>query len=279
MGLEELVSKSIYVLREAAAKFKKPCILWSTGKDSTTTLSLCREAFFGEVPFPVLHIDTGWKFPEIYEFRDKLADEWKLDLRIVKHPQSGKLHPSKVGHLKCCHTLKTLALRDYLEKEGFDAVIVSIRRDEHYIRMVERVFSPRDREFRWRHGENPFVYEQDVELWDIYPSDFGEGVSHVRIHPLLHWTEIEVWEYVKARKLPFNPLYRADYVEEKYGWKGKRFRSLGCMPCTKPIDSNASTIDEIIRELQETREPERRGRVQDKEAEEIMRRLRALGYM
>ena len=287
-NIEDLIQNSIFILREAKAQFKHICILWSTGKDSTSLLSLCREAFFGKVPFPVLHIDTGKKFEEIYEFRDRLAEEWDLDLRIVKHPLAGKLSPDQVGHLQCCNTLKTQALKQYLEKEGFDAVIVSIRRDEHYMRMVERTFSPRDKDFRWKHlrpkregeaGDSPFIYEQDAELWNIYRADFTQEISHFRVHPLLHWTELEVWLYVKARNLPYNPLYRADYVEQKYGWKNKRFRSLGCKPCTTPIDSSASTIDEIIQELKTTRTPERVGRVQDKEEEEVMRRLRALGYM
>lgn len=276
--LERLVEKSIYILREVKAQFDKPCILWSTGKDSTTMLDLCRKAFFGEVPFPVLHIDTGWKFEEIYEFRDRIAREWNLDLRIVKHPLVGKLHPDQVGHLKCCSTLKTEALRNYVEKEGFDAIIVSIRRDEHYMREPERVFSPRDKNWRWKHirekderiGDSPFVVEQDVELWEIYRKDFVD-VSHVRIHPLLHWTELDVWLYVKKQNLPVNPLY--------FSRDGKRYRSLGCKPCTTPIPSEAKNVDEIIEELKSTRVPERVGRIQDKEREEVMRRLRALGYM
>jgi len=166
--LDRLVNTGIYILRETKAQFKNPCVLWSTGKDSTTTISLCREAFFGEVPFPVVHIDTGWKFKEIYEFRDRLAKEWNLKLIVAKSPLAGKINPTfrNVTYEKCCHQLKTLALKEAIEKHGFDVVIVSIRRDEHYMRGLERVSSPRDKNFRWRflhkkggkeEGDAPFV--------------------------------------------------------------------------------------------------------------------------
>jgi len=287
--LEKLVDTSVYILRETEAQFKKPCILWSTGKDSTTMLSLIRESFFGEVPWDVVHIDTGWKFPEIYEFRDKTAKEWNLPLVIAKSPLAGRMKPEFNGitHAKCCQKLKTEVLRRIIERKGYDAVIVSIRRDEHYMRNLERISSPRDKKFRWNFlrtkkrsekGDAPFEPLQDTELWDLYASDFGE-VHHVRRHPMLHWSELDVWEYIKSRGLPYNPLYRADYVAEAYPeFKGKRFRSLGCKTCTFPICSEASQIDEIIAEIQTTRVPERSGRAQDKEKEQVMRKLRALGY-
>jgi sulfate adenylyltransferase subunit 2 len=283
--LKELIEKSIFILREAKAQFNNLAVLWSTGKDSTVMLDLCRKAFFGNIPFPVIHIDTGYKFDEIYEFRDKINKLWNLNLKIIKDPESGILNPNNVGHFECCHRLKTLTLKKFIEKENIDGLIVSIRRDEHYMRMVERVFSPRDKDFRWKHlkikkeksGDSPFIYEQDAELWNIYRKDFVNG--HIRIHPLLHWTELDIWKYIQKENLPVNPLYFANYVEKKYGWKNKRFRSLGCKLCTKPVDSSASSIEEIIKELEKTDVPERSGRCQDKEREQIMRRLRSLGYL
>jgi sulfate adenylyltransferase subunit 2 len=281
MKLEELVGKSIFILRETKAQFKNPVVLWSTGKDSTLTLSLCRDAFFGEVPFPVLHIDTGWKFPVMYEFRDRLTKEWNLDLIVEKSEKAGLIVPSSgIDHEECCHTLKTEVLRTTIEKYGFDAVIVSIRRDEHYIRNLERVSSPRDSKFRWKllrkknegeEGDAPYESLQNVELWDNLQKDFGDDCHHVRRHPILHWTEIDVWKYIEERNIPTNPLY--------FSRSGKRYRSLGCYPCTVPIESKASTIQEIISELGITKVEERSGRSQDKEAEQVMRKLRAMGYM
>jgi len=287
--LEKLVDTSVYILRETGAQFKNPCVLWSTGKDSTVMLSLIRESFFGEVPWDIVHIDTGWKFPEIYEFRDKISKEWNLPLVVAKSPLSGKINPNlnSISHRECCQKLKTDVLRSIIEQEGYDAVVVSIRRDEHYMRNFERVSSPRDKKFRWNllrrkkkdeEGDSPFLPLQDTELWDLYVSDFGE-VHHVRRHAILHWSEIDVWEYIENRKLPYNPLYRADYVAEAYPeFKGKRFRSLGCKTCTFPICSEASEVDEIITEIKITKVPERSGRAQDKEKEQVMRKLRALGY-
>ncbi len=276
--MRELVSKSEYILREARSSFRNPAVLWSTGKDSTCMLSLIRN-LFGEVPFPVVHLDTGRKFPEIYEFRDKLSAEWGLDLIVARNEEAmGRVSPRK--HLECCNALKTETLKQVLRKHGFDALIMSIRRDEHYMRNLERFFSPRDEEFRWHIvkpkepgevGDAPFESLQNVELWDLYQTDFGEGCSHVRVHPMLHWTELDVWRYTKKENLPVNPLY--------FSRDGKRFRSLGCMPCTTPIQSGASDMDEIISELETTRIPERSGRAQDKEREETMRKLRSLGYM
>ncbi|UCC58224.1 MAG: phosphoadenosine phosphosulfate reductase family protein [Candidatus Bathyarchaeum sp.] len=281
MKLEELVEKSIFILRETKDQFKNPVILWSTGKDSTLTLSLCRDAFFGEVPFPVLHIDTGWKFPVMYKFRDQLAKEWNLDLIEEKSEKAGLMSPSKeIDHKKCCQTLKTDVLKKAIEKHGFDSVVVSIRRDEHYMMNPERVSSPRDKDFRLRFlrkkeegegGDAPFESLQNVELWDKLQKDFGEDLHHVMRHPILHWNENDVWRYTEERNIPVNPLY--------FSSNGKRFLSLGCYPCTVPVESKASTIQEIISEFDTTRINERSGRSQDKEAEQIMRKLKELGYM
>jgi sulfate adenylyltransferase subunit 2 len=294
IDLNELEEKSIFIIREAYAQFKRLAVLWSTGKDSTTTLWLCRKSFFGKIPFPVIHIDTSYKFPEIYEFRDRIAKEWKLKLIIARNEEALKkgTSPKTTSCFNCCTALKTEALKQVIKKYKFDALILSIRRDEHAMRNVERYFSPRDKEFKWhiirpkspeemKEGDAPFVSLQPAELagWDLYWSDFGPNVDHVRVHPLLHWREIDVWRYIKREKIPVNPLYFAKYVEKAYALKNKRFRSLGCEPCTIPIDSNANTIDEIIKELETTEIEERSGRAQDKEDKEMMRKLRSLGYM
>jgi len=263
--INELEKKSIAVIREAKAQFKNLAVLWSTGKDSTTTLWLCKKAFFGKIPFPVIHIDTGCKFPEIYEFRDKIAKEWNFDLIVARNNKAIKegMSPEK-GRFECCTTLKTEALRNLIEEEKFDALILSIRRDEHGIRAKERYFSPRNREFQWDYINQP------AEMWDLYVKP-AEDYSHMRVHPILHWTELNVWQYVKQEKLPINPLYFAK--------NGKRYRSLGCKPCTVPVPSNAKTVDEIVEELKKSKTLERAGRSQDKEKAYMMQKLRSLGYM
>jgi sulfate adenylyltransferase subunit 2 len=295
-NIEILVKKSIYIVREANAQFDNPCVLWSTGKDSTVMLNIIREAFLGKIPWDVYHIDTGWKFPEIYNFRDEIARKWDLKLKISSSELAGKINPTKrdikITHQKCCQKLKTDMLRALIETNDYDAVVTSIRRDEHYMRNIERVASPRDKQFRWRflrektkdeEGDAPFESLQDTQLWDLIESDFGKDTHHVRIHPFLTnppWTEKDVWEYIKLRDLPYNPLYRADYVGKKYPeWEGKRFRSLGCYTCTTPIPSKASTVDEILSELEKTEIGERSGRAQDKESEQVMRKLRSMGYI
>lgn len=271
--LDKLEERSIFVIREAKAQFKNPVVMWSTGKDSTACIWLCKKAFMGKLPFPVLHIDTSYKFPQMYEFRDRLAKDWNLDLIVAKNEEALKdgMGPEE-GRGVCCNKLKTDMLKKVIEERGFDAVFVAIRRDEHGIRAKERYFSPRDKKFEWDFKNQP------TETWDLFSHVFKEA-SHVRIHPILHWTETDVWNYVKKEKMPWNPLYSAKKVEKLFGWKGKRFRSLGCQPCTTPVNSTASTIDEIIEELKTTKEPERSGRAQDKEKAYMMEKLRALGYM
>ena len=263
--LSNLERKSITIIREAKAQFKKIACLWSMGKDSTTALWLCKKAFFGKVPFPVIHIDTSYQFPEMYEFRERIAKEWNLDLIIAQNKEALRkgMSPEK-GKLACCTQLKTEALKEIIRKEGFDALILAIRRDEHGIRAKERYFSPRDEEFRWRYTDQP------AEMWDLYVKP-SEDFSHMRVHPMLHWTELDVWLYVKREKIPVNPLY--------FARNGMRYRSLGCVPCTVPVPSNASTIDEIIEEITTTKIPERAGRAQDKEKAYMMQKLRSLGYM
>ena len=263
--ITDLEKRSISIIREAKAQFKNPAVLWSTGKDSTVAVWLCKKAFFGKIPFPVIHIDTGYKFPEMYEFRDKVSKEWNLNLVIAKNEEAAKkgIAPKK-GRLDCCTLLKTEALKILLRKEKYDALILAIRRDEHGIRAKERFYSPRDEEFKWNYAD------QAAELWDLYVKP-SEDFSHMRVHPILHWTELNMWEYVQQENLPCNPLYFAK--------DGKRYRSLGCMPCTVPIPSKANTIDAIVEELKSSTTSERAGRAQDKEKAYMMQKLRSLGYM
>jgi sulfate adenylyltransferase subunit 2 len=263
--LNELENKSIYIIREAYAEFKKPAVLWSVGKDSTVCLWLCRKAFLGEIPFPVIHIDTSYKFKEMYSFRDKIAKEWGFELLVAENKEALKQGVGpKTGKLECCTQLKTQALMEFIGERGFDALILAIRRDEHGIRAKERYFSPRDQDFKWNYKDQP------LEMWDQYQS-ITEEKTHTRVHPILHWRELDVWEYVQQENIPINPMYLAR--------NGKRYRSLGCEPCTLPIESNASTIDEIVEELRTTKIAERSGRAQDKEKSFTMQKLRALGYM
>jgi sulfate adenylyltransferase subunit 2 len=265
LELKDLENRSIYILREAYAEFRKPAVLWSTGKDSTATLWLCKKAFFGKIPFPVIHIDTTYKFKQMYAFRDSLAKEWGMELIIARNEEAIKQGVSpKNGKFECCTRLKTDALKKCLDEYGFDALILAIRRDEHGIRAKERYFSPRDEDFKWNYRDQP------LEMWDQYQS-MTEDKTHTRVHPILHWRELDVWEYVRQEKLPVNPMYFAK--------DGKRYRSLGCEPCTFTIDSDAKTIDEIIEELRVTKIAERSGRAQDKEKAFTMQKLRALGYM
>jgi len=263
--LEELENQSIYIIREGYSRFKKIALLWSVGKDSTTLLWLARKAFFGKIPFPVIHLDTGYKFKEIYRFRDKYAKKWKLDLIISKNKKALEKGMSpKKGKLVCCTELKTNNLKNLIRKKRFEALYLAIRRDEHGIRAKERFFSPRDINFFWDYKNQP------AELWEQYKSRVKEK-EHLRIHPLLGWREIDIWEYIKKENIPVVSLYFAK--------NGKRYRSIGCFPCCQPIDSDADTIDKIIKELKTTRISERAGRAQDKESDYIMEKLRSLGYM
>lgn len=257
--LNKIEEKSIFVIREANSKFKNMAALWSMGKDSTAMLALARKAFLGKIPFPVIHIDNGIDFPESYAFREYLTKKWKMDLIVAKSEIK-----EEISGFSCCGANKTVELKKIMKEHGFDALIVSIRRDEHGIRAKERTFSPRDKNFKWNYKN------QQAELWNNYASKFDD-TSHIRVHPLLDWNEIDIWAYLKKEKVPMNPLYFAK--------NGYRYRSLGCTHCTVPLKSNADTIDKIIAELRGTKVEERSGRQQDKEKEFIMQKLRALGYM
>jgi sulfate adenylyltransferase subunit 2 len=257
--LNELEERSIFIMREAKSKFKNVAALWSMGKDSTTMLALARKAFLGKVPFPVIHIDNGIDFPETYAFREYLAKKWNLDLIVAK----SQIKPEMSG-FACCGENKTVALKKLMAERGFDALIVSIRRDEHGIRAKERYVSPRDTDFKWDYKN------QRAEMWDDYASK-GDTKGHVRVHPLLDFNEIDIWSYIKKEKVPINPLY--------YSRNGYRYRSLGCTHCTSKVKSSAKSIDDIISELETTETEERAGRDQDKEKAYVMERLRSLGYM
>ncbi|MBN2018763.1 MAG: sulfate adenylyltransferase subunit 2 [Sedimentisphaerales bacterium] len=263
--LDKLENQSIFIIREAYSQFRDVAMLWSIGKDSTCLLWLARKAFFGQIPFPVLHIDTTYKFREIYQFRDKYAKEWNLNLIVAKNEQavSAGMGPKK-GKFLCCNELKTVALKQAIAKYKFKALYLGIRRDEHGIRAKERVFSPRDEDFEWDYKNQP------PELWDQYKTKAAEE-EHLRVHPLLGWREIDVWEYVRKENIPVVELYFAK--------NGKRLRSIGCETCCGPIDSEAVTIDKIIEELNTSRISERSGRAQDKEDAYTMQKLRSLGYM
>ncbi len=258
-------SESIYVIREAYARYAKVAVLWSMGKDSTALLWMVRKAFFGSVPFPVVHIDTSYKFPEIYAFRDRLTREWGLDLRIARNEEAlaAGMGPTKGDKFACCNALKTVALKRAIAGMGFEALLLGIRRDEHGVRAKERYFSPRAQDFSWNVGAQP------PELWDLYAT--AEEAAHDRIHPLLHMTELDIWRYVRREGIPVNPLYLAR--------DGRRFRSIGCAPCCASVPSTAATVDEIVAELESSRESERAGRAQDKESAFTMQKLRSLGYM
>lgn len=264
--LEQLENQSIFIIREAFHKFNRMALLWSMGKDSTTMLWLCYKAFLGKIPFPVVHIDTGYKFKEMYEFRDQWAKKWNLELVVVKNEQAiqAGMGPEAGSKLDCCHALKTEALQSVIGDLKLDAVLAGIRRDEHGIRAKERYFSPRDQNFQWDYKNQP------MELWSQFETSVEKG-SHYRIHPLLHMDETDIWRYVASEELPTPSLY--------FSRNGYRYRSIGCRPCCRPVKSEAMTTQEIIEEISSSATSERAGRAQDKEDETTMQNLRALGYM
>lgn len=290
--LEKLENISIHILREAYANLKSLGMLWSIGKDSTVLLWLARKAFFGHVPFPLVHIDTSYKIPEMIEYRDRLTREWGLNMIYGMNEEAikeGKTFKNNaVDRITCCRLLKTEALKNTLNGTGpryrfdhkedcykldttgesFTGIIAGIRSDEEGSRSKERYFSPRDKENIWDIGAQP------PEFWNQFNTDFPPN-AHVRIHPLLDWTELNVWEYIKKENIPTVSLY---YDKGE----GKRYRSLGCYPCTFPVDSSAKNVDEIIEELKTgkfSNIPERSGRAQDEEDGGGLETLRRDGYM
>lgn len=290
--LDQLENLSVHILRETYANFKNMCMLWSIGKDSTVLLWLARKAFLGHVPFPLVHIDTSYKIPEMIEYRDRLTAEWRLDMVYGQNKEALKAKQTypdgNADRLTCCKNLKTEALKNTLSgrwpryrfnhslgkyevdnnTEPYTGVIVGARADEEGSRSKERYFSPRDRQNEWD------IAEQPPEFWNQFKTDFAPG-THVRVHPLLDWTELNIWEYIDREKIPTVSLY---YDQGD----GKRYRSLGCYPCTSPIDSTAKNTPEIIEELrggQLANIAERSGREQDKEDGGGLETLRREGYM
>lgn len=290
--LDQLEAQSVYILREAYREFKSLVMLWSIGKDSTVLLWLARKAFFGHVPFPLVHIDTSYKIPEMIKYRDELALKFKLNMIVGQNTQAlaaKNTYPDgKLDRIACCKALKTDALKNTLAGtwprkrlnlktgqyeldtniEPYTGVIVGARADEEGSRSKERYFSPRDRNSDWDVGDQP------PELWNQFKTDFAPG-THVRVHPLLDWTELNIWEYIERESIPITHLYFDQ-------GKGKRYRSLGCYPCTTPVDSTAKNIKEIIEELRSGKFKniaERSGRAQDKEDGGGLETLRKDGYM
>lgn len=261
--LDRLESQSVFVLREARARVRSLGMLWSLGKDSNVMLWLARKAFFGRVPFPVLHIDTGKKFPEMYAMRDRGAREWNLDLRIGSCPPVETIDPTLPPAARSA-ARKTEGLKAMMAEHGFGGILAGIRRDEEAIRAKERVFSPRGATGAWDFADQP------PEFWDLFQVEAPPG-AHVRIHPLLQWREIDIWRYIRREGIPVVDLY--------FARGGKRYRSLGDMDITFPVASEAATVDEVIAELESTRQSERAGRAMDHEAEDSFERLRRDGYM
>ena len=261
--LDDLEAQSVFIFREAFARLKRIALLWSLGKDSNVMVWIARKAFFGRIPFPVLHVDTGKKFPEMYAFRDRYSVEWALDLKIEPCPPLEVIDPTLPPAARSA-ARKTEGLRLALAKYGFDGLIAGIRRDEEPTRAKERVFSPRGREGEWD------VRDQPPEFWDHFNAAPPAG-AHLRVHPILQWTEADIWAYTKREGIPIIPLYLAR--------DGKRYRSLGDADITFPVPSRAATIDAIISELAATKIPERAGRAMDHEAEDAFERLRRNGYL
>ncbi len=293
--LERLEAESIYIFREVAAQFRKPVMLYSIGKDSSVLLHLARKAFApARLPFPLLHIDTTWKFREMIEFRDRTARELGLEL-LVHTNQEGLaqgITPFTHGSAVYTDIMKTAALRQALDKGSFDAAIGGARRDEEKSRAKERVFSVRSAAHRW----DP--KNQRPELWNIYNGRVAPGES-VRVFPLSNWTELDVWDYIAREAIPVVPLYFAKErpVVERDGmlimvddarmklrpgetpekaWV--RFRTLGCYPLTGAIRSRADTVPAIIREMQAERSSERQGRVIDHDQAGSMELKKQEGY-
>lgn len=293
--LKQLEAESIHVIREVAAEFERPVLLYSIGKDSSVLLHLARKAFFpGPLPFPMLHVDTTWKFRDMIAFRDRVARELDLDL-IVHTNEAGRkagVTPFTYGSRKYTDVMKTQALKEALDKHGFDASFGGARRDEEASRAKERVYSVRDRNHRWE------PKSQRPELWNLYNGNIDPG-EEVRVFPLSNWTELDVWQYVYLEKIDIVPLYFAAErpVVERDGLlimvddermplregevpqqRSVRFRTLGCYPLSGAIESTAATLPEIIQEMLVARHSERQGRLIDHDASGSMERKKREGY-
>jgi sulfate adenylyltransferase subunit 2 len=261
--LDAIESESIYIMREAFNRIDRLAMLWSVGKDSNVLVWLAKKAFFGHVPFPVIMLDTGKKLPEMYTFRDLYHERWALDLVIMQCPPIETIDPTLPPATRSA-ARKTAALKQVIADKQLNGIIAGIRRDEEGTRAKERVFSPRGEAGRWDYRDQP------PEFWDQYNTEFPPD-THIRVHPLLHWTELDIWRYIEREGIPLVDLYFAK--------NGKRYRSLGDHDITSPVRSTASTIAEIIAELEATNVAERSGRAMDHESEDSFERLRSDGYM
>ena len=238
-------------------------MLWSLGKDSNVMVWIAFKAFLGKIPFPLVHVDTGKKFKEMYDFRNKYEKKWNIKLIKGDCPPVEEIDPSLPPAARSA-ARKTEGLKKILKMYKFKGVVAGIRRDEQGTRAKERIFSPRDESGKWD------VKNQPPEFWDQSNFNYPDKV-HIRIHPLLSWTEIDIWQYIKDQKIPIVDLY--------FSKNGKRYRSLGDKDITSPVNSNAKNLDEIISELQITKVSERSGRAMDHEQEDVFERLRTKGYM
>jgi len=292
--LKQLEAESIHIFREVAAEFEKPVMLYSIGKDSSVMLRLAQKAFYpAPFPFPLMHVDTGYKFREMLEFRDRYTRELGLELLVWRNEVAlaEGANPVKLGTRRCCGLLKTTALLDALRHYGFDAAFGGARRDEEKSRAKERIYSFRDKAGQW----DP--KSQRPELWNLYNSRVGPGES-IRVFPLSNWTELDIWHYIHLENIPIVPLYfakerrmlvRGDSlipIEQSFvrGLPGEeqmvkcRLRSLGCSPCTGAIRSDADTLPKIIAELVSFRSSERANRIIDHDQEGSMEIKKREGY-
>ncbi len=292
--LNNLEAESIHIIREVVAEFEKPVMLYSVGKDSSVMLRLAQKAFApGKIPFPLLHVDTSFKFKEMYTFRDEYTKSIGAKLLVYRNEKAIREHtnPSEFGTQKCCALLKTQALVAALAEGGYDAAFGGARRDEEKSRAKERVFSFRDSLGQW----DP--KNQRPELWNIYNTKVNKGES-IRVFPLSNWTELDVWQYIYFESIPIVPMYFAKEqqmivrddqlipVDENTSLKDgekpelvmARFRTLGCAPCTGAVRSEAATIPEIIEEMMTARVSERSTRVIDHDEEGSMETKKREGY-
>ncbi len=293
--LKQLEAESIHIIREVAADFENPVMLYSIGKDSSVMLHLARKAFYpGKPPFPLMHVDTTWKFKEMIEFREKMVEEVGMEL-IVHTNQTGvdeKISPFTHGASKYTDVMKTQGLKQALDKYQFDAAFGGARRDEEKSRAKERIFSFRDKNHRW----DP--KNQRPELWNIFNTRVDKGES-IRVFPLSNWTELDIWQYIYLESIPIVPLYYADTrpVVDRDGtlvmvdderlplkegetpmMKKVRFRTLGCYPLTGAVESNAETLPEIIQEMLLASTSERQGRLIDHDQAGSMEMKKMEGY-
>ena len=294
--LDQLEAESIHILREVVAEFDRPVMLYSVGKDSSVMVRLAQKAFApGRIPFPLLHVDTGYKFPEMYEFRDRFVREIGADLDIYRNEDAiaAGANPYDLGTQKCCVLLKTSALLQALKRGNYDAAFGGARRDEEKSRAKERVYSFRDRFGQW----DP--KNQRPELWNLYNSHREPG-ENIRVFPLSNWTELDVWPYIYKEDIPIVPMYYAREREvvvrgeqliplegsqtarvlsgEKPQRVMCRFRTLGCIPCTGAVKSNATTMEMILEELMVARHSERITRVIDHDRDGSMELKKREGY-